>query len=125
MSGVELTVTAPCATCGGTGIAERIVPEPTLGNGSTFITVCWDCNGTGVNRTTVTCAGCRWFSAEQWTDTISEIAGWGTCERTQSKYGGQNTAMVWGEFDEDSLMVSPEHGCVSWTAKEATGNGNG
>ena len=93
----ELTVSVPCATCGGTGIAERIVPGPTLGNGSTFITVCWDCNGTGVNRTPVTCAGCRWYEA----DSDGDMYCWSL-----------------------GIFSSSNWGCLSWTAKEAT-DGNG
>ena len=91
----ELTVTVPCATCGGTGgkyqhySADRTsqyVPCPT-------------CNGTGVTRTPVTCAGCRW-------------------------YAGDDDGICVVRNVENLIEMESMFGCLLWEPKEAT-DGNG
>jgi len=65
---------------------------------------CKVCNGTGVTRTPVSCASCRWFY-------VGNDRLLGTCR---------------GPYDEvpsSNQIVSKVWGCLSWTAKEATGNG--
>jgi len=47
----ELTISVPCATCGGTGKDRDQYPKNFY--------QCADCKGTGVTRTPVSCAGCR------------------------------------------------------------------
>lgn len=93
----ELTVPVPCATCGGTG-KTKLAPA------FDWFGTCLRCSGTGVTRTPVTCAGCRWYSATE------RVLG-----------------LCMGPYDEipaSGQIVSKVWGCLSWTAKEGT-DGNG
>jgi hypothetical protein len=105
----ELTILVPCATCGGKGRIRETFTNP---DGQLKVAGhCYDCYGTGVTRTPVTCAACRWFSRYGKKDIVPDQ--WGVCL-----------------FDDDDetdpwiINVHETHGCTKWTAKEATGNGN-
>lgn len=105
MSGTpELTITVPCATCGGSGLVRfwgdetvAVIVQPIMTRDTHK---CPTCNGTGVTRTPVTCAGCKHADT---TDPWSE------------------KHRVWC-FEHDHEFDAT-FGCLSWTAKEATGNG--
>jgi len=92
----ELTILVPCATCGGKGRIRETFTNP---DGQLKVAGhCYDCYGTGVTRTPVTCAGCEW-----WRDIpLAEVP---LCIQLN-----RQTKSDWG--------------CLSWTAKEAT-DGNG
>ena len=92
-------MTVPCATCGGT---KRVSQKTKIGGGSVIVGgKCQACDGTGVTRTPVTCAGCKW-----WNVPVYQIQdGYGRCYPLE-------------------IRTKDDWGCKLWTAKEAT-DGNG
>jgi len=102
----ELTITVPCATCGGTGTVTEQALMRVSATGAVIMGTGYrkcDCDGTGVTRTPVTCASCRY-----WTQ--------GTTEDGDKDYHGD--CFIWG------INTRLDFGCKAWTAKEAT-DGNG
>jgi len=118
----------PCSTCGGTKTVQvqEILRDPATGAVIMGVALqkCSTCNGMGVTRTPVTCAGCRWWQHLE--------DGWGVCLRTEvdsethRPLESDSLAFVWGESldGQCALMTAATHGCTMWTAKEAT-DGNG
>ena len=59
----ELTISVPCATCGGTGKDRDQYPKNFY--------QCADCKGTGVVRTPVSCASCaEWSDGDKECDVV-------------------------------------------------------
>lgn len=101
MSGTpELTVTVPCATCGGTETIYRSGRFDDTGEVFTSTRGCPDCTD-GTVRVAVSCASCLW------------------AER-QGDFGD----LVCTEPDHNGEGVMSTFGCLDWTAKEGT-DGNG
>ena len=103
MSGTpELTVTVPCATCGGCKrvryVNDKIIPVQQHSLVTRDTHPCPHCVD-GTVRTPVTCAGCRYLRRT--------IAGLPVCAKLNR---------------ED---ITDDWGCKAWRPKEATGNGNG
>lgn len=92
-----LTISAPCPTCGGTGLIPVPVEKWTRAGQlivATDASKCPDCTD-GTIRQAVSCAGCKWF------DAVPPVKYIGTCLQEEA----------------DMRNVDADFGCLSWEAK--------